>query len=334
MIDENIDLRSLRRTSTRAGLLSLVGALIAFAGLGYAGYRLRAIQDEVSAVEARIAELRPHVDELETAKAALVRDNDALTRAQNELVAVKAELEEERTKLTTEVESLRSERDRLREGYTATLALAQSDARLPSIRQAAVDEIKATLPISAIARPRASREPLDDRRASYVVWLEVPGEWSDRIERVSYLFNHESFRTKNPWSTDSSDGFRVAYVGWGCLDSVVATVTLKNGGREKLVFDMCALLRRDGVVAIEKEPPARASAAVPEIEAPKGGGGAATKEALDGGDGAATKAAIERPLEGDALRPVDDARPIVEQRRDGITRPAKLPQRGGVQDAG
>ncbi|MEZ4453868.1 MAG: pYEATS domain-containing protein [Nannocystaceae bacterium] len=293
---EDIDVKALRRTSHRAGALSLLGALIAFAGLAYAGLRLRAVQEEVQAVESRIAELKPIRDELEAAKEALTRDNAELTRLQETLKEEKLALEEERVKLTTEVESLRSERDRLREGYTATLALTNNSARLPSASRAAVDEIKETLPIAAVARPAASRELLADGRARYSVWLEFPANWGERCERVSYLFNHESFRAKNPSSTTVADGFKISYVGWGCLDSVVATVTLKNGGREKIVFDMCALLGRQGE-SVEKEPPARASAMAPQIDEP---GAALERPAVKrpgvgGEDGAETSAGSTDP---------------------------------------
>ena len=67
------------------------------------------------------------------------------------------------------------------------------------------------------------------------------------------MFNHPSFREKTKRATDRAAGFRVEYIGWGCLDSVVAVIERVDGGRETLHFDMCALLKERGE-ATAKEP--------------------------------------------------------------------------------
>ncbi|MCB9567222.1 MAG: hypothetical protein H6710_08450 [Myxococcales bacterium] len=252
------DLKALRRASARAGLISLLGALIVFAGLGYSSWRLLGLQAKVTAIQAEIAELTPIRDQLSAANAALDRDNHELSEARDALASEKEALEETRTKLQVEIESLRAERDRLREGFQQVKAIVAA----PGLQR----QLEEAVPLSAVATPRASSARIDARLSRYAVWIEVPSELRGRIARVSYLFNHDSFRDKHPSSTDASADFRVEYTGWGCLDSVVATVVLKDGDRQKIVFDMCALIARAGAEA--RPEPTKVERAKAGVDAP------------------------------------------------------------------
>ena len=256
---EGVDVAALRRSSVRAGVISLVGALLVLGGIGLSAYRLVGLQEEIAALEPVRAQLRDDNQALEAAQAGLVRENEAMAEVRDELVATRAALEEERLKLTTEIEGLRAERDGLREGMAAVSAALAPGGEggvgtgKPTKNGGALKvvsrELEVMIPTSARARPRAARRPGSGDTSEFSVWLEMPAAVAGQVERVTYLFNHPSFRDKNRTSTEAASGFKVTYTGWGCLDSVVATIQRKSGEREKMVFNMCELLAREGEVS-------------------------------------------------------------------------------------
>ncbi|MEZ4384035.1 MAG: pYEATS domain-containing protein [Nannocystaceae bacterium] len=241
-MSEGVDLTAIRRSSQRAGLVSLLGALLIFAGLGYSAWRLVGLQAEVEAVEGQIAELTPVRDEL-------AREKEALSAAREALAEDNEELTETRTKLELEIASLRAERDRLRDGYREVAELAESRDAPRLLKQ----ELRERAPLSAFAQPRAASSAVDGERSVFAAWIEFPEAQREQVAAVAYVFNHPSFRQKAKRSTDRAANFRVEYTGWGCLDSVVAEIERVDGGAETLHFDMCALLRERGE-ATAREP--------------------------------------------------------------------------------
>lgn len=105
-------------------------------------------------------------------------------------------------------------------------------------------------PITALVTPRAERKPADgktpDGRPQYVfsAWIQAPPEVAARIAAVQWEFNHPTFRNPVMGSSDRGSGFRVSYLGWGCLSSVIVTFQLvePRGEPPRLDFDMCAAL--------------------------------------------------------------------------------------------
>lgn len=270
MSEQGLDLAALRRSSTRAGLVSLVGALLVFGGLGLGAYRVATLQEEIAGL-ATVREAKAvEVAALSSAEDALRRENEALAAAKGSLLAIKEALEEERLKLNTEVEGLRAERDRLREGMMSMSALVGGEAApaapasiglgsgksatkwsggLVQVRR----ELEVAMPLSVRIQPRASVTPLDGGRSTFALWLEMPEDLAGEIERVNYLFNHPSFRDQNRTISEREGGFLVSYVGWGCLDSVVLTIQRKSGERDKWVVNPCQLLEKEGTQS-ELEP--------------------------------------------------------------------------------
>ena len=280
---EGVDVAALRRSSVRAGVISLVGALLVLGGIGLSMFRLVELQEEIAALEPVREKLRDDNQALAAAQAGLVRENEAMARIRDELVATREQLEEERLKLTTEIEGLRAERDGLREGMMAvSAALATEGAGAGAVKTAPKNgslkvvsrALEVMMPTSVRARPRASRRAGAGDLSEFSVWLEMPASVAEQVERVTYLFNHPSFRDKNRTVTEAAGGFRVTYTGWGCLDSVVATIQRKSGDREKMVFNMCELLAREGEESAPEPSRPRPTVAPeptpgPELERPR-----------------------------------------------------------------
>ncbi|HRI07066.1 MAG TPA: hypothetical protein PKW35_04570 [Nannocystaceae bacterium] len=252
---EGVDLTALRRSSARAGLVSLLGVLIVFVGIGLSMYRLVGLQDEIASLEPVRAQLRSDNEALARAQEDLRRDNEALTEAHAELTLARDRLSEEQVKLSTEIEGLRAERDRLRESMVEVSNLLEPSgaggagnvAKVPpSALKSVRRQLEVAVPATARVRPQASMVDAGGGLYDFSVWLDMPAGVADQIERVTYLLNHPSFRDQNRTVTASEGGFRVSYRGWGCLDSVVVTLQHKTGERDKMVFNMCDLLSRAG----------------------------------------------------------------------------------------
>lgn len=64
----------------------------------------------------------------------------------------------------------------------------------------------------------------------------------DRVEKVVYDYNHESFSNRYVTVTSSSDSYKVSYTGWGCLTALLATVYFDDGSTQTLTIDMCEIL--------------------------------------------------------------------------------------------
>jgi hypothetical protein len=103
----------------------------------------------------------------------------------------------------------------------------------------------------APARPlrfefRASQQYLSATESAtyyrFTTGIEASDAVLDDIARVDYLFDHPTFRQKKYSSTNAARGFEVSYRGWGCLNKVVATITLVDGRTLERTYDMCALL--------------------------------------------------------------------------------------------
>lgn len=72
--------------------------------------------------------------------------------------------------------------------------------------------------------------------------LRIPAEQRESVRKVTYTFNHPTFKHKARSPKPSEKDFRVGYQGWGCLTDVGVTLDLTDGGQVPLNIDMCKLL--------------------------------------------------------------------------------------------
>lgn len=77
----------------------------------------------------------------------------------------------------------------------------------------------------------------------FSVWLHMPPEALSHIKRVTYDFDHPTWRGTVEQSEDRANSFRISYEGWGCLTVVTATIFFEDGSFRRLdPFDGCALI--------------------------------------------------------------------------------------------
>lgn len=100
----------------------------------------------------------------------------------------------------------------------------------------AVYEVKA----SAIATGRQLSQGRPEYKFS--MFINASKEALEQIESVTYVLDHETFKTKDYVSTDRATFFAKSYVGWGCLTAVEVKVKLKSGTVNQSEFDMCRSL--------------------------------------------------------------------------------------------
>ena len=104
------------------------------------------------------------------------------------------------------------------------------------------------LPISKSLKPSAACEDTKSRgsdnleRYHYTLWIDGPADLLGKVAEVTYLFDHPTFQNKLLRSSKPEDHFKVGYIGWGCLDSVVVTYILRDGSRSPADFNMCNAL--------------------------------------------------------------------------------------------
>ncbi len=165
----------------------------------------------------------------------------------NEQIGEKRELLDS---LTNQSESMQKQIDVLR---STARELEQSYAQIEKVVAATRNrqlrlEVAQALPFVAAVKPRArvveNRDIKGERETYYdfSLWLDVPRERRAEILEVVYEFNHPTFRQKTQRSSNPEDGYRVQYTGWGCLNSIIITVNLRNGSSSSIDFDMCAEL--------------------------------------------------------------------------------------------
>ncbi|MBD3419006.1 MAG: hypothetical protein GF398_02695 [Chitinivibrionales bacterium] len=80
-------------------------------------------------------------------------------------------------------------------------------------------------PIKLAADFEKRQEP---NRYNFSIYTRVPTSWKSRIDSVVYFFNHDSFISKYRKASDSSNVYVLRYIGWGCLDNVVAYIHFRN----------------------------------------------------------------------------------------------------------
>lgn len=79
----------------------------------------------------------------------------------------------------------------------------------------------------------------------FSIFINGSKELLSKIEKVTYDFDHPTFRKPHQEASDRNSKFLVQYVGWGCLTQVGVTVYMKDGTKQSIPFDMCKSLGGD-----------------------------------------------------------------------------------------
>jgi hypothetical protein len=77
----------------------------------------------------------------------------------------------------------------------------------------------------------------------YSIWLDLPRNIADSIDRVEYWFNYPSFANPKR-SVKKSSIFIANWNGYGCISSARVTAFMKGGGTLVASFDLCEVQRK------------------------------------------------------------------------------------------
>lgn len=217
-----------RRARRYTAVYSLVPVVLAVAFLGYTAQRVTGLNDE-------LVGLNNELDDLEDMKSALSDDVDALKKTRDQLDA-------EIVSLGVEIESLAADRESLDKQWSVA---SRQIRRFVAAAQSLPEELVTAAPISMVVRPRAAYAPIPEQDGVYdfECWIDIPERRRGEIDRVTYLFNHPSFPNRLHESADPTDGFRVAYRGWGALDRVIITLHSVDGIEDQIAYNMDADIR-------------------------------------------------------------------------------------------
>lgn len=81
----------------------------------------------------------------------------------------------------------------------------------------------------------------NERRSGGYLFTIAPHDSLAEISSVIYKVNHPSFKQK-VYEGDKNSGFSMQYAGWGAVDDVTATITLKSGAVQVSNIDMISEL--------------------------------------------------------------------------------------------
>ncbi len=227
------------RRSRATTLVSASGVLI---GLGALTYGMVSL----SRVEEARGRLRIEAKQAQTD---LAEANSELNKAVDQLAEVErvsAKKVESLALLRVEVAELERAKQTLAEEVGVSerqleVARRESRAVISEYRKSGV------VPAWTAITPRASATALegqgaaDDGRPLYRIsmWVEMPSELRPKIDSITYVMNHPSFATPR-LQGDPDDDFRVQYIGWGCLPTVIVECRSEDGSVVELDFDQCA----------------------------------------------------------------------------------------------
>ena len=166
-----------------------------------------------------------------------------------ELIETKGNLESEIYDLTSTVSGLKST-----VGSLANEVAALEERKLEA--EASFNAVFGKL--AAQESPHASSRPIVPRADAtavpgifsqgrqnydYRLWVDVDDGMADNIDKVTYRFDHSTFRNKQQESSQRSNGFSVSYRGWGCLYLVTIEVAMTSGQDRTIEFDMCRAIQ-------------------------------------------------------------------------------------------
>ena len=76
----------------------------------------------------------------------------------------------------------------------------------------------------------------------FSIFVNAPKATLNNIRKVTYVFDHPTFREKVRISESADNRFMTKYKGWGCLTKVRTTLELVDGDSQQIDFNMCQSL--------------------------------------------------------------------------------------------
>lgn len=87
----------------------------------------------------------------------------------------------------------------------------------------------------------------DGQYYDFTIWLEMTDAELRKIQKVTYYYNHPSFKRPKVEVTNMAGGFRTEYKGWGCLENMPITITYRGGKEENIIFRMCEYINNSSI---------------------------------------------------------------------------------------
>jgi hypothetical protein len=153
-----------------------------------------------------------------------------------------APLEREIQTKKEEIASLEVTERKMEESVNAArLELANLRGNIEKLYAVRVTEENTIFELRASSR---ATDRTSDQGPLYQFDVFINGSQStlESINRVTYVFDHPTFRSKKQTSSDASNNFKVGYLGWGCLTSVTAQLQFHSGEQSEMKFNMCKSL--------------------------------------------------------------------------------------------
>jgi hypothetical protein len=144
-----------------------------------------------------------------------------------------ADLHAKKAGLQKEVGTLQTQLDNLRDS-------------VKSLKYAQITPQNEVFQFQATANPKPGLVTSGGKKVyDFSIYMNGSPELLEKIQEVTYDFDHPTFINKHQESTDPESKFMVRYTGWGCLTQVNVVVYMKDGAKQTVPFDMCKSLGGD-----------------------------------------------------------------------------------------
>jgi uncharacterized protein YoxC len=220
-----ITAEAIARSSRKNALLSAIGVGILIFSVAFSYLQL-------NQTEKRLKAMKSEIEVAQTQQRELLAQRSA----------IEATIEDQRRQvnaLTKEVEAKKLELGNLRANIDNFKSTSSSEygtaGSALGVKGDDVYEVRAT-------SIRTGGETSHGPEYRITAQISANPDVLSSIEKVTYRFDHPSFRQPEYTVIDARNNFRFTYLGWGCLEHVDVKIYFKDGHVRDTDFEMCKAL--------------------------------------------------------------------------------------------
>ena len=159
----------------------------------------------------------------------------------DEVLAERERAEQQANELRTEVKRYRAEISKTaRELAKVKRELDSATRELVAIKNPPLSSIEPQAQKVELAKKFVTTD--GSSYFDFSLWLKVPDGLKKKIDKVEYYFDHPTFQLKTKTSNNPSNAFAVSYIAYACITEVKITISLKDGRKRVIDFNLCEYL--------------------------------------------------------------------------------------------
>ncbi len=244
---EYTDLKQLSRRSQQSAIITGIGATIVFVSIITGMWKVRTLSSDVEQLATKREKMKKESavlsEKIKIQRKEIFEQNIQISKQENQLNKNSEELKTTYKRLQGWMEISQTGQN---------IILKESGQRSKDDIMPSTADASKEVDVVAIQnkiRPRAKANRLEGQFTQsgeelymFTAWVDVPKDIPNHVLKVSYWFNHPSFKKKKKSSYNSEKKFAVKYKGKGCLSHVAVTVSFDGENESQIDFDMCSAM--------------------------------------------------------------------------------------------